>query len=103
MSQTGAVGVDIEWLERPVDHNGLAGRWFTPRETSWVEQCTSAEDASVRFMRIWTAREAAAKLTGEGMALSLGQHEVCIDPWRVVGLDGAPPISIERDSSLPTS
>jgi phosphopantetheinyl transferase len=95
LSRAGEVGVDVEWLGRPLDHIRLARRWFTPTEALRLERCTSVEGVGLEFTCTWTAREAAAKLTGEGMALALPRYEVIPDPVRVVRHDGGPTIPIE--------
>jgi len=95
LSREGEVGVDVENLERAVDHEGVARRWFRPHEISRIELCGSDEARRLEFMRTWTAREAAAKVTGEGMAFALSRHELVIDPLRVVSLDEESPSWIE--------
>jgi 4'-phosphopantetheinyl transferase len=76
----GDVGIDIESLNPTVDFAGIARRWFTPAEKDRLVKCSSAIDERVEFVRIWTAREPATKLTGEGIARTLARHEVLIRP-----------------------
>jgi len=95
VSRDGEVGIDVESTERSLDFDGLARRWFTRREVSRIKSCTSVSAMRREFMRTWTAREAAAKLTGEGMAHALPRHEVLVDPLRVTQLDGGPPMWVE--------
>lgn len=84
VSDEGAVGVDLESLDRVVDFAGIARRWFSPGEVGRIEANPSADGAWTEFLTIWTAREAVAKLTGEGMVRAMGHHEVLTDPLRVV-------------------
>jgi phosphopantetheinyl transferase len=91
LSRNGEVGIDIERLDRPLDFGRIANRWFTPQEVFRIEQCSSDDTMRFEFMRIWTAREAAAKLTGEGMALALPRHESFVDPMRVALRNGGLP------------
>lgn len=95
LSRNGELGIDIERLDRPLDYARIANRWFTKQELSRMEQCSSDDAIRLEFMRIWTAREAAAKLTGEGMARALPRHESFVDPMQVVLRDGGLPISID--------
>lgn|GEM_PF-1554395 len=59
------VGLDAQMLTpyRPA----IARRWFTAEEQRWIES-----DKDIRFTRLWTHKEAAAKLTGKGLVPSLG-------------------------------
>ncbi len=61
---TASTGVDAEWLARPVPGAPLAARWFSPKE---AEDVAAAPD---HFLRLWTAKEAAAKACGLGLARS---------------------------------
>ena len=54
------VGVDAQVLTAYKER--LAKRWFTPEEQLWIR-----EEPSVRFTRLWTQKEAYAKMTGEGI------------------------------------
>ena len=50
----------------------MARRYFTAEEISYLEE--SGEDAAAleeRFFRLWTRKEAYAKLTGEGLTAVL--------------------------------
>jgi phosphopantetheinyl transferase len=60
------VGVDVEWLGRPVRASALAHRYFTAAE---LDQFSQARTHTRRqcFLRLWTRREAHAKMTGEGL------------------------------------
>jgi 4'-phosphopantetheinyl transferase len=101
LSRNGEVGIDIERLDRPLDFGLIANRWFTPQEVSRIEQCSSDDTIRLEFIRIWTAREAAAKLTGEGMALALPGHESFVDPMRVALPNGELPIWIDVSVESP--
>lgn len=67
----GAVGVDIE---RPRPYNDrVAKRVCTPAEYAYI-----GGDA-VRFLEVWTRKEAYAKLIGKGLSASLKTIEVASD------------------------
>ena len=62
-----AVGIDIE---RPRKNAiKVAERFFTQAECDWIG------DDSLRFARIWTLKEAYAKLTGDGIAGTVSKVE----------------------------
>ena len=62
-----AVGIDIE---RPRKNAiKVAERFFTQEECDWIG------DDSLRFARIWTLKEAYAKLTGDGIAGTVSKVE----------------------------
>lgn len=62
-----AVGVDIERLRKNVIR--VAKRFFTQAECDWIG------NDSLKFSRIWTLKEAYAKLTGEGIAGTVSKAE----------------------------
>ncbi len=63
VSKTHPVGIDIEKITpRPA---GFAARWLSPEEQQAVKDAPNAAEA---LARIWTAKEAAAKLCGAGLA-----------------------------------
>jgi 4'-phosphopantetheinyl transferase len=73
------VGVDIEWQRPTLDFQGIADRFFTPREVG--EIVAQPEDARrSAFFRGWTRKEAFIKARGDGLWLGLDQFEVSIDP-----------------------
>lgn len=62
------LGIDLERLDRTVDIEGLARRCFREREIDWMNRFPEAERHRA-FFRIWTAKEARMKATGEGFSL----------------------------------
>lgn len=62
-----AVGVDIERQRKNVIR--VAKRFFTQAECDWIG------NDSLKFSRIWTLKEAYAKLTGEGIAGTVSKAE----------------------------
>jgi 4'-phosphopantetheinyl transferase len=101
LSRNGKVGIDIERLDRLLDFGRMANRWFTEQEITRIERCGSEDTIRREFMGIWTAREAAAKLTGEGMARALPAHESFVDPMRIALPEGGLPIWIEVSVESP--
>lgn len=66
------VGVDIQQF-RPVDEVRLARRFFSEEEQNALEKCFNREEQRKLFYRLWTRKEAYGKLTGEGIAASMGR------------------------------
>ncbi len=59
------VGIDAQQLT--ACNGRLAKRWFTPAEQEWIRA-----NPDERFTRLWTQREAYAKMTGEGIIGAIG-------------------------------
>ncbi len=78
-------GIDIERLEREVDMDGLAIRFFSPKEADAVLNADPTIKRRV-FFRIWTTKEAYIKARGEGLSLPLDQFDVVTDPNKPPGL-----------------
>ena len=73
------VGFDMEVVDRKRDCLAIAGRFFTAKESREVEM--AGDSANELFVRLWTAKEAMLKLSGEGLvgglhrAISLSEQE----------------------------
>lgn len=64
------VGLDVEHVERPLDLDRFARRFYSPRERALL--ATVAGDARKQlFFAIWTLKEAYLKARGIGVALPL--------------------------------
>lgn len=59
------IGVDVEWLKRPVDIGQIAG-WSFGEELSAELDALPPEMRSRLFFQLWTAREARLKARGTG-------------------------------------
>jgi len=59
----GPVGVDVERMDAHRDLNAIATRYFAPHEAETV-----SKEGAPAFYRFWTAKEAALKSTGAGIA-----------------------------------
>lgn len=80
------IGVDIERYDRCVDVDGLARRCFRESEIAWMGAFPPAERHRA-FFRIWTAKEARMKASGEGFSLEPKRIELSFGngfPHRVV-------------------
>ena len=76
---TNPVGFDMEVLDRKRDCLAIAERFFTAEESREVKM--AGDSANKLFARLWTAKEAMLKLSGEGLvggldrATSLSEKE----------------------------
>ncbi|MFM1800735.1 MAG: hypothetical protein RJA81_87 [Planctomycetota bacterium] len=70
ISRRGPVGIDAESIDRPIDHLGLASRFFSKREFDTLESVSETDRAEL-FYRIWTLKEAYVKAIGKGLAYGL--------------------------------
>ncbi len=72
------VGVDVEYLQRPVDFAAVMRRFFSAAERAeWSE--FSVPTPQQAFFRGWTRKEAILKATGEGIA-GLGHTVISFKP-----------------------
>lgn len=65
-TRSGCVGVDIEAV-RPVSP-ALARRCLADSELAWWEEAQDERPRMLRFLRLWTAKEAYLKATGAGLS-----------------------------------
>lgn len=84
------LGVDLEFISRPRDFDGLAEHFFAPRE---VEVLRSLPDNQRLhgFFNCWTRKEAVLKAVGIGLGMPLNCVEVTLaphDPAKVVVYEG---------------
>jgi phosphopantetheinyl transferase len=57
LCDTHAVGVDVEWLARPV-RPALANKFFSPTEWAEINALPTEDDRRQRFLQVWTLKEA---------------------------------------------
>lgn len=79
------VGVDVERVRRLPDSYGIARRFFTPRESDWLQQQTG-EELDRAFFNLWTRKEAVLKATGAGISGGLESIELLDHDRRFVPL-----------------
>jgi 4'-phosphopantetheinyl transferase len=87
-----SLGVDVEAIDRRIDPLSIADRFFAPAEVAALERCSESE-RTVRFVEIWTLKEAYVKAVGDGLSLPLN------DFWFV--FDG--PSSLRFDATTGSS
>lgn len=73
------VGVDVEALDRTVDFEGLASRFFSAGETRQLLSLPAA-DRRAGFFNCWTRKEAYIKAIGDGLSCPLDSFGVSLTP-----------------------
>jgi len=84
VSRQASIGIDIECFHRRVDIDGLSRRCFCESEIAMFAGM-SEEEKQRAFFRVWTAKEARMKATGEGFYLDPRRIEVAFEnglPYR---------------------
>ena len=81
-----AVGVDIECVDRDVDVDTLAARFFAPAEAAQLRRLDAAARRD-RFFDFWTLKEALVKALGAGLAMSLAAFAFTIDASGAITLE----------------
>ena len=71
------LGCDLEQV-RPIDHLGLARRYFHAAEVAAIEDAPDAPSQALAFFRIWTLKEAFVKALGIGLSIPLDGFAVSI-------------------------
>lgn len=89
-----SVGIDVERLDRRVDAESIASRYFSDEESQHLA-ALSADERTARFLEYWTLKESYVKANGGGLSIPLDsfsfRHE-CNDAWRIhfVGMERDP-------------
>ena len=80
------IGVDIERVTRSLNHDGLARKFLTANERDRSAPL-SEDERRVRFLRLWTCKEAMSKATGDALSAPFGKIEVSLEngPMLVTG------------------
>lgn len=78
------VGVDAEEMDRQVDLR-LADRILSPAEKARYD---AEEDKRAALLKLWVLKEAAGKLTGEGVRIFPNHTDFCPDDPRIQEIDG---------------
>jgi 4'-phosphopantetheinyl transferase len=71
LTKAGMVGVDVESIERAVNCDEIAERYFSETEILALQECRGAE-RQTRFIELWTLKEAYLKAIGAGLSNPLG-------------------------------
>jgi 4'-phosphopantetheinyl transferase len=87
------VGIDVERVDRPVDGEEIAARFFSPGERADLARCPP-EGRARRFFELWTLKEAYIKAIGKGMLHGLNTFGFALNEPGSIGF--VPPSDIDR-------
>lgn len=76
MSREGALGVDVESIEREIEALEIARTTFAQGEVKRIEQAAEGAERVKAFFSVWTRKEAIVKAHGQGLTISLESFEV---------------------------
>ncbi len=79
ISATGELGIDVERMDPRTTWEGLARRFYSPREVATLDSLP-ADKQLAGFYRIWTGKEAFIKALGRGLSFPLASFSVQGDP-----------------------
>lgn len=72
-SRAGTAGVDVEPVNRPRVNLGIARRYFSRQEVSALESLPT-DSQQLRFLMLWTLKEASSKALGGSLGPALRSH-----------------------------
>jgi 4'-phosphopantetheinyl transferase len=90
VTKLGDVGIDIERIDRKIDRQGIADRFFSAVEAAELASLPEPEQAE-GFFNLWTRKEAWLKATGVGISEGLNKVEFNCrpgEPARLLRIDG---------------
>ncbi len=90
------VGVDVEYVGRPVRVMELAPSVFAPPEVSGLQRLRPSEQRA-RFFALWTLKEAYIKARGKGLSIPLDKFSFTFKQHEEIGIDIDP--SLEDDAA----
>lgn len=70
IAAAGDVGIDVESVDRATDGRRIAARYFSQAESDWLDAC-DARERTIRFIELWTLKEAYIKAIGRGLSQPL--------------------------------
>ncbi|NIL94173.1 MAG: 4'-phosphopantetheinyl transferase superfamily protein [Woeseiaceae bacterium] len=82
VADDGAIGIDIEFPGRERNTAGIAGRFFSARESRWL-----ADQPKDRFYMLWVLKEAWLKAIGTGLAGGLDSLQCAVTPPEIEVLE----------------
>jgi 4'-phosphopantetheinyl transferase len=89
------VGIDVERIDRDVNADGIAMRFFAPAETAALGR-VAPELRAHRFFDLWTLKEALVKALGLGLSFPLNRVAFDVDE-----LAAAPAIAFSGPPDIP--
>ncbi len=86
------IGVDVDGIDRRIEPVVLARRYFSATEVADLERCAEG-NRQLRFIEIWTLKEAYIKAIGSGLAQPLDSFGFTFGGSSVFGFD--PPSGVD--------
>ena len=80
-----AIGVDLEYIQRQIEWEEVAERFFSPYEVSML-RAVPPHTRHIAFFNCWTRKEAYIKARGMGLSLALDQFDVSLIPGEPAAL-----------------
>jgi 4'-phosphopantetheinyl transferase len=80
-----AIGVDLEYIQRQMEWEEVAERFFSPYEVSML-RAVPPHTRHIAFFNCWTRKEAYIKARGMGLSLALDQFDVSLIPGEPAAL-----------------
>jgi 4'-phosphopantetheinyl transferase len=77
------IGIDVEALDCRVRPLEIASRFFSTPEVAWLQACDE-DQRRVRFVELWTLKEAYLKAIGVGLTQPLNTFGFAIDTNRQI-------------------
>ncbi len=79
-------GIDIEYMQRKTDWQGIVQRFFTDSEQQALFELTAERQKSA-FFELWTRKEAYMKVLGTGLSLAPRQFCLSVPPAKPILLE----------------
>jgi len=80
-----AVGVDVEYIQRQMEWESVAERFFSPYEVRMLK-AVPLDIRHIAFFNCWTRKEAYIKARGMGLSLELDSFDVSLTPGEPAAL-----------------
>lgn len=75
VTRSGPLGIDIESVDRNIDHLVLSKRFFAPVEQQILKE-VGEEERNDTFFKIWSRKEAYIKCSGQGLRIPLSSFAI---------------------------
>jgi 4'-phosphopantetheinyl transferase len=79
LGRRGAIGIDVEYVDRSTDIMEVAEANFTKKESSSLAAITDPKARLRTFFHYWTRKEAVGKADGRGLLLPLASFDVSFE------------------------
>lgn len=79
LCHTEMMGIDIEYVPKPIEHDALVTRFFSQYEIQQFRKLTP-EQKQLGFFSGWTRKEAFIKAVGQGLSYPLDEFSVILTP-----------------------